>query len=613
MATIRVGVTPRTYADALALDTSACRPDSYSWKAELAIYSPLGGYAGGTTYTDSGVDPGQHATVVKEDRLGYPRGTLLGTYEVRVNVQSTVTYDRFAGPAAPRAARTPGPRPSRPAWTSRAVFDAPRPVIVGTPARGETLTAQVGTWSPEPSSQTLRWLRDGVAIPGATAEDYTLTAADVDTRISVEVRGALDQYEDLAIASSQTEPVAGDPWTSAPVPTIVGIPATGQTLTAADGSWDAGATLTHQWLRNGVAIPGATAPTYRLVGADWDTSISVVVTGRKPGSARMVVTSAATAAIDTGTITGPTPTIVGTLATGQQLTAVPGKWPDGTVFLYTWMRDGQPIWISNDPTYVLTLSESGRHISVQVMGTLDGCPQVFVTSEPTAKVMLASVPRVSGSLTVGSKVSARRGPWAAKAALRYQWLRDGAVIKGATGKSYRLRTADAGRSLGFRVSASLSGYEPVTLTSAPTLRVVVGGEAPDPGQSGGRQHPHRVRGPLDPRARPHLPVAAQRTRAPGSQWQHLQAHRSRSRCAAQRPGDAVAFRLGDGRADECEDGPGGAAALTRPSTALGQEPVVALVETMTSRQARRTRCAARRTRCLLDDPGRISRSAGPPG
>jgi hypothetical protein len=140
------------------------------------------------------------------------------------------------------------------------------------------------------------------------------------------------------------------------------------------------------------------------------------------------------------------------------------------------MRNSQPIWVSNDPTYVLRFSDSGGHISVQVMGTLDGCPQVFVTSAPSAMVMLVSEPRISGPLTVGSKVSVRRGTWTARAAFRYQWLRDGAVIRGATRTSYTLGTADAGKRLTLRLSARRSGYAQVTLTSAASLRVVSAGK-----------------------------------------------------------------------------------------------------------------------------------------
>lgn len=61
--------------------------------------------------------------------------------------------------------------------------------ITGTPAPGQTLTAQPGlvlsnAADPEPVD-AWQWRRDGVAIAGATAATYTITAADGGHTISV--------------------------------------------------------------------------------------------------------------------------------------------------------------------------------------------------------------------------------------------------------------------------------------------------------------------------------------------------------------------------------------------------------------------------------------------
>ncbi|MGO3884663.1 MAG: hypothetical protein ACTJHU_00065, partial [Mycetocola sp.] len=63
---------------------------------------------------------------------------------------------------------------------------APVPTISGTTRSGSTLTATPGTWKPAPQSVTYRWLRNGTAIKGATAAKYTLVAADIGTKITVE-------------------------------------------------------------------------------------------------------------------------------------------------------------------------------------------------------------------------------------------------------------------------------------------------------------------------------------------------------------------------------------------------------------------------------------------
>lgn len=64
------------------------------------------------------------------------------------------------------------------------------------------------------------------------------------------------------------------------LPTISGTVAVGQTLTAANGTWTGAATITYtrQWLRDGVAISGATATTYVVQAADQTHKLSVRVT-----------------------------------------------------------------------------------------------------------------------------------------------------------------------------------------------------------------------------------------------------------------------------------------------------------------------------------------------
>jgi hypothetical protein len=82
-------------------------------------------------------------------------------------------------------------------------------------------------------------------------------------------------------------------------PRISGTKRVGSTLTATVTPWLAGsypttrATMSLQWLRNGVAVPGATATTYRLTSADRGQKISVRATARRYGYATGSTTSTA--------------------------------------------------------------------------------------------------------------------------------------------------------------------------------------------------------------------------------------------------------------------------------------------------------------------------------
>lgn len=64
------------------------------------------------------------------------------------------------------------------------------PVISGTPAVGETLTVNTGTWTGNPTPTfTYQWTLDGVDIGGATTNSYVVQAGDSTKDIAVEVTG----------------------------------------------------------------------------------------------------------------------------------------------------------------------------------------------------------------------------------------------------------------------------------------------------------------------------------------------------------------------------------------------------------------------------------------
>ena len=82
------------------------------------------------------------------------------------------------------------------------------------------------------------------------------------------------------------------------------------------------------------------------------------------------------------------------------------------------------------------------------------------------------VPTISGTAKVGKTLTAVPGTWApATVKLSYQWLRDGAAIKGATSSTYTLVKADKGARLTVKVKGSKSGFTSVSKTSKETAKV----------------------------------------------------------------------------------------------------------------------------------------------
>ncbi|ABM09716.1 hypothetical protein AAur_3453 [Paenarthrobacter aurescens TC1] len=172
---------------------------------------------------------------------------------------------------------------------------APTPTISGTAAVGSTLTAAPGTWTTG-TALGYQWFRNGTAIVGATSATRVLAAADQGTSLTVRVTGTKAGYATAVRESAPTATVVAGTLV-APTPIITGTPTVGSTLTANPGTWTSGSTLTYQWLRSGVAIPGATARSYKLVSADQADAMSVRVTGAKAGYTTVVKFSASTALV----------------------------------------------------------------------------------------------------------------------------------------------------------------------------------------------------------------------------------------------------------------------------------------------------------------------------
>ncbi|WNY35438.1 S8 family serine peptidase [Curtobacterium flaccumfaciens] len=79
---------------------------------------------------------------------------------------------------------------------------------------------------------------------------------------------------------------------------------------------------------------------------------------------------------------------------------------------------------------------------------------------------------VSGTAKVGSTLTAKHGTWSTtKATYKYQWLRDGKVVKSATGSKVTLGSSDLGHRISVRVTAHASGYEGGTAKSGATAKV----------------------------------------------------------------------------------------------------------------------------------------------
>ncbi|WP_345751986.1 endo-1,4-beta-xylanase [Microbacterium rhizophilus] len=254
-------------------------------------------------------------------------------------------------------------------------------------------------------------------------------------------------------------------------PTISGTAAVGRTLTAKVSAWSPTATFAYQWLRDGKAIGGATKSTYVVTSSDNGRPLSVKVTGTRTHYATASATSTAVKVAAGALTKTPTPAIAGTAKVGKTLTAKAGTWAPAPVTLkYQWLSDGKKIAGATKASYTIRGADKGHRISVTVTGGKTGYASVSKTSKTTDKVAVGTfsgpTPKISGWAKSGKHLKVQPGTWSPRPSqIAYQWLRDGTAIKGATGASYKLGTADQGHRITVRVTGSATGYATLTRTS----------------------------------------------------------------------------------------------------------------------------------------------------
>ena len=202
---------------------------------------------------------------------------------------------------------------------------APTPSITGTAVVGSQIAVAPGQWD-EGVTLAHQWLRSGTPIPEATGQTYALTNDDAGESIAVRVTGTRFGFAGQTRTSQPTEIVTGGVFASFPAPVITGEAKTDSEILATMSGWGTGTTFAFQWLRDGQPIEGAvgsggSVSGYRVTSTDVGHSISVRVTGSKPGFESKTVTSSSVVAT---TATEPTIALVNMASTANGFTADTG-------------------------------------------------------------------------------------------------------------------------------------------------------------------------------------------------------------------------------------------------------------------------------------------------
>lgn len=189
------------------------------------------------------------------------------------------------------------------------------------------------------------------------------------------------------------------------------------------------------------------------------------------------------------------PTISGTTAQGQTLTATAGTWSNSpTSFAYQWMRcpasggaadasDCAAIGGATTTSYVVAAGDVGSRFRIRVTATNDDGPATAASNATDLVTATApgppntQPPAISGQAVVGQTLTATQGTWTGTGlTFAYQWRRcdtagaQCADISGATATTYALVAADSGRTVRVEVTAKNATGE-TTIASAQTAVV----------------------------------------------------------------------------------------------------------------------------------------------
>jgi hypothetical protein len=373
-----------------------------------------------------------------------------GTYEWRV--RRADAQSRFGG------------------WSARSPFEvAATPVTLESPIAGALVAPRdvVLTWQAAQESSdyriTLISPTNSVSTATTKATDWAppTKLAPGAWKWSVDTRDANGNV--TSTSSSGTFTVSAD-LTATEATRVEGSGQLDTMIQALPPSWNHSPdTVTYQWYRGSTPVGDGTL-SYTVTSADIGQNITMRATAAKLGYPNATSTSNAIRGVQgAAPIALTPPTITGAALVGETLTGNPPTWQVADVTMtYRWLVNGASV--ATTPTFVVRAADLGKQITFEVTGKRTNYASAVVTSAPvTAQAggaLQATVqPSISGTVASGSTVRVEPGTWSQPApTLRYQWLRAGAPIPGATGGSYLVKPEDAGKDLSVTVLASKVGF-----------------------------------------------------------------------------------------------------------------------------------------------------------
>jgi hypothetical protein len=268
-----------------------------------------------------------------------------------------------------------------------------------------------------------------------------------------------------------------------------GTPWVGGALGGQYGTWSQTPTsYQFQWYRNGQPIGGATDRLYTLTTDDQGQALSYSVTPILVGYTTPPYFVTINSSILGTFTTGGPPTVVGTPREGQQLvgTASPFSPSDAAVTVtYEWWDSNGTLEKGPDATnYTPTAADVGQQLHFWVILHRPGYENNSEDLDFPDSVLPATLQSryvgITGTPEIGQTLSAVSQWNTTPDAVAYQWTSGGADIDGATQPTYQLAASDVGNIVGLRATATLAGFDPLTVMATTSTSVTQ--EFPSPPQ-----------------------------------------------------------------------------------------------------------------------------------
>ena len=325
------------------------------------------------------------------------------------------------------------------------------------------------------------WEADGTAIGGGDGPTIPNLSAPSGTYVYVTVRQRVPGYDDLS-----TTLTAQKGTLQYPTETITGSNVMGGTLSVSNsnpfsstyGTTQGVISTSYQWYANGTKLTGtgSTDSSYTPTGSSVGKTISVKVTGTDPDYTTAVASATETSKFATGSLGGTyNPSI--SPVTPTPGTVVHVNFADGPstrTFKYQWQvkpSGGSWTTVGTSQTFTPTASQVTDSLQAIVIQSASGYASQTLTTFSTtiayAPTLAAlSPPTLTQSPEVGGTIVVNPGIWNTPTlTYAYTWWRNGTQIPGVTGTSWTATDNSVGDAITVQVTASRTGYAPVTVSS----------------------------------------------------------------------------------------------------------------------------------------------------